>query len=493
MQSTACERDELETGVRAWPVTPDRRLPLDALRAAPVAAARAGRSIVASVTMPAPWLDPLRFFDAAHAAGFADTFYWERPARRLALATAGRAAAITTSGRNHITAAAMERHALLDGAVRITAAGTPAGSLAGPTLVGGFAFDPCARGALWDGFPDGLLVLPRFALATDGNLAWLTINALVAADDDPGDRADALLVALARLRAAVERDEPPDLAGLAAPRPLTTRDLRPAADWMALVAATTARIRAGACEKVVLARGVEADAEAPFDPTTALGCLRAAYPDTYVFAFCRGGRCFLGATPEQLARVENGQAYTMALAGSAPRGASPAEDEALGDALLHSAKNGGEHAIVVAQVRDALRPHTAYVHVAPAPRLLKLRNVQHLRTPIDAELAPGRCILDVIAALHPTPAVGGHPRAAALAAIRATEGLDRGWYAGPVGWVGADGGGEFAVALRSALVEGSRATLFAGCGIVAGSDPQAEYDESCLKLQPMLRALAGED
>jgi menaquinone-specific isochorismate synthase len=491
VQSTACERDELEmASAQAWPVTLDHRLPLDALREAAARAARSGHPIVASVTMPVPWLDTLRFFDAAHAAGFADTFYWERPVRRLALAAAGRAAVIVTTGRDHITAAATERRALLNGAVRVTAAGTPAGSLAGPMLAGGFAFDPRARGALWDGFPDGLLVLPRLALATDGDRAWLTINALVAASDDPGNRADTLLVALARLRAAVERAVPPELA---ASRPLTTRDLRPAADWMALVAATTARIRAGACEKVVLARGVEADADAPFDPTAALHCLRAAYPDTYIFAFRRGGRCFLGATPEQLARVEDGRAHTMALAGSAPRGASPEEDEALGDALLHSAKNGGEHAIVVAQVRDALRPHTTRVNVAPAPRLLKLRNVQHLRTPIAAELAPGRCILDVIAALHPTPAVGGHPRAAALAAIRASEELDRGWYAGPIGWVGADGGGEFAVALRSALVDDSRATLFAGCGIVADSDPRAEYDESCLKLQPMLRALAGED
>lgn len=493
MQSTACARDALEAGVRAWPVTPDRRLLADALRAAATRAARSGRSIVASVTMPAPWLDTLRFFAAAHTAGFSDTFYWERPAHRIALASVSRAAAIVTTHRDHITAAAMERHALLDGAVRISAAGTSAETLAGPLLTGGFAFDPLARGALWEGFPDGLLVLPQFALATDGDAAWLTINALVAADDDPDDHAGALLVSLARLRAAVERDEPPSLAALAAPRPLTTHDLRPAAGWMALVAATTARIRAGESEKVVLARGVEANADAPLAPAAALRCLRAAYPDTYVFAIRRGGRCFLGATPEQLARVADGWAHTMALAGSAPRGASPEEDAALGDALLHSAKNGGEHAIVVAQVRDALRPHATRVHVAPSPRLLKLRNVQHLRTPIDAALAPGRCILDVIAALHPTPAVGGHPRAAALAAIRATEGLDRGWYAGPIGWVGPDGGGEFAVALRSALVDGNRATLFAGCGIVSDSDPQAEYDESCLKLQPMLRALAGED
>jgi menaquinone-specific isochorismate synthase len=124
--------------------------------------------------------------------------------------------------------------------------------------------------------------------------------------------------------------------------------------------------------------------------------------------------------------------------------------------------------------------------------LLKLKNVQHLKTPITGELVPERCILDIIADLHPTPAVGGFPRLAALEAIRAIEKLDRGWYAGPLGWVNASGEGEFAVALRSGLIDGGHATLFAGCGIVADSDPQAEYAESCLKFEAMLRGLGGE-
>ncbi len=142
-------------------------------------------------------------------------------------------------------------------------------------------------------------------------------------------------------------------------------------------------------------------------------------------------------------------------------------------------------------MREALQHHCTTVHISAAPQLLKLKNVQHLKTPIAGELIPGRCILDVIADLHPTPAVGGFPRHAALEAIRNTEKLDRGWYAGPLGWIGASGHGEFAVALRSGLIDGGKATLFAGCGIVSGSDPQAEYAESCLKFQVMLRGLGG--
>jgi isochorismate synthase len=203
----------------------------------------------------------------------------------------------------------------------------------------------------------------------------------------------------------------------------------------------------------------------------------------------RGTRFFVGATPERLVQAQDGNIYTMALAGSAPRGATPAEDERIGNALLQSEKNRTEHAIVVGQVEAVLAQHCHHVEVAREPRLLKLKNVQHLETPVKGTLLPQRCILDVIADLHPTPAVGGFPREDALATIRRVEQLDRGWYAGPLGWIGASGHGEFAVALRSGLIEQSEATLFAGCGIVGDSEPRSEYEESRLKLQVMLRSL----
>jgi isochorismate synthase len=261
---------------------------------------------------------------------------------------------------------------------------------------------------------------------------------------------------------------------------------------MTLVVETVQRIQQGAYEKVVLARRVQVTLPDPtdtFDIAATLQQLRQSYPDTYVFAIQRGEHFFVGATPERLVQAEDGQIRTMALAGSAPRGTTEEEDRQIGLDLLQSRKNHTEHILVVAEVRDALLTHCRHVHVLEKPQLLKLKNVQHLKTPIVGELLPGRCILDVMAHLHPTPAVGGFPREAALTAIRDTEGLDRGWYAGPLGWIGTSGHGEFAVALRSGLIDGNSATLFAGCGIVADSDPESEYAESCLKLQVMLGGL----
>jgi isochorismate synthase len=183
----------------------------------------------------------------------------------------------------------------------------------------------------------------------------------------------------------------------------------------------------------------------------------------------------------------------MALAGSAPRGETEEEDRRLGSELLASQKNRAEHEFVTAMLRDSLGHLCSKTWIADTPELLRLKNIQHLQTAIVGELLPDRSILEALDMLHPTPAVGGTPTASALAFIRAYENLDRGWYAGPIGWIDLQGNGEFAVALRSALLESRRATLFAGCGIVKDSDPEAEYAESCLKLQVILRSLSGEE
>ena len=182
---------------------------------------------------------------------------------------------------------------------------------------------------------------------------------------------------------------------------------------------------------------------------------------------------------------------TAALAGSAPRGATPEEDARLGQGLLASAKDRGEHAIVVRALTDGLEGICDELTMPAEPALLSVANIHHLHTPVSGRLGPGKTLLDAVERLHPTPAVGGWPRAAALRFIREQEGLDRGWYAAPLGWLDRHGAGEFAVGLRSALLEGSTAALFAGCGIVGDSDPAEEYAESRLKLRPMLAALTG--
>jgi salicylate biosynthesis isochorismate synthase/menaquinone-specific isochorismate synthase len=210
-----------------------------------------------------------------------------------------------------------------------------------------------------------------------------------------------------------------------------------------------------------------------------------------VFAVGRGDATFVAASPELLVRREGQRASTVALAGSARRSADPAVDDHLGEQLLRSDKDREENAIVARRIARALAPHSVWVTAAPEPVLARVENIQHLARPIRAQLAEPISALALAGLLHPTPAVGGEPRAAALALIPALEGMDRGWYAGPVGWTDATGDGEFCVALRCALLRGRIAHLYAGSGIVADSDPAAELAETEVKLEALLPVLAG--
>jgi salicylate biosynthesis isochorismate synthase len=220
--------------------------------------------------------------------------------------------------------------------------------------------------------------------------------------------------------------------------------------------------------------------------------LSQTHPDAYLFAFARSDACFLGASPERLIEFRDGYLSTWALAGSAPRSAVAAEDARFGSGLLRSVKDRHEHALVVNELRSVLARHCRQLDIPEEPSLRKLPHVQHLMTPIGGEANDGLRLLALLEQLHPSPAVGGFPRVDAIAYIRAQEELDRGWYAGPVGWIDGRGEGEFAVALRSALLRGGCATLFAGCGIVEGSSPDDEYRETEVKMRTMASALSNQ-
>ena len=264
------------------------------------------------------------------------------------------------------------------------------------------------------------------------------------------------------------------------------------------VAAALEALRRPGLSKVVLAHAVEVRRGRPFSPAALLAELGRLHPGCFLFSLrpAPGAAVFLGASPERLARVEEGaggvrRVLSGALAGSAPRGATPAEDEALGRRLLASVKDLDEHAIVGDMIAEALAPLCQRLERGGAPVLERLRNVQHLFTPVSGVLRPGRGIFDAVAALHPTPAVGGMPRERALAAIRELEREPRGLYAGVVGWADLAGRGDSAVAIRSALIDGDRARAFAGGGIVATSDPDVEVEETRLKMAAVLEALGG--
>jgi len=366
---------------------------------------------------------------------------------------------------------------------------------AGPVLMGGFSFvSGPGEGWPWAEFPAASLRLPRVSVAGIGSVSWVTL-AVVARPGKSSEMINGevdeylgLLDALSR--AGMGQGGHAGSHGSASPTEILREELPPAEVWKATVASAVCSVRSGTLKKVVVARAL-ALRGGPFDPVETLRRLRDGYPTCVLFAIVRDDRCFLGATPERLVRVRGGEVSAMALAGSAPRGATEDEDRRLGEMLLASPKDRIEHAVVVDVLREALTETCGQVTVAPSHSLLKVSNVQHLFTPITARLHDHATVLDLVGRMHPTPAVGGVPRDDALGWLHRHEGLDRGWYAGPVGWVDRGGEGEFAVAIRSALLHPEGAMLFTGCGIVADSDPDQEYAESYLKLRPMLSALGA--
>lgn len=257
--------------------------------------------------------------------------------------------------------------------------------------------------------------------------------------------------------------------------------------WLEAVGRALEEIGQGAYEKVVLARDLHLWSRRPFDIDRLLHDLADRFPSCMTFLVDR----LLGASPEQLVRRDGTRLSSRVLAGTARRGADQAEDAAIGAALLGSDKDLREHDLALRSAVDAFGPFCAMLDVPEEPSLVRLDNVQHLGSDLVGLLDPARDthVLTLLAALHPTAAVGGSPRAAAHDAIRRLEGMPRGRYAGPVGWCTADGDGEFAIALRCADVQGDRARLFAGAGIVAGSLPEAELTETWLKLRAMTSVL----
>jgi isochorismate synthase len=460
---------------------------LTALLAA--ATRRGGRRPLLTTTLPIDPLDPIELFAAARARDLEATL-WLQPASDRSIVGVGRAWATEPPGPDRFAIATEAWRSVLGDAI-VTGRTSTHGE-AGPTLLGGLGFsgqlpdldDP------WSPFGAASLVLPTFGVAQRGAETSLTV-AIAPSGPDDIDPAD-----VERWWVDLRRDATdPDRRGnrpasrvaaleIVAERP----DRRVFERTVGLFAGAVGR---GRIDKVVLARRVVVRAAADVDVIAALRHLATTAPESTTFAFTRDGTTFLGATPERLVRTVGRSFETVAIAGSAARGVDAADDARLAAALLASEKDREEHAVVVDTLRSNLAPIVESLHVAEAPAILPLRHVQHLVTPITGILRDEAGLLSLAAQLHPTPAVGGAPRDVALDLIAEHEGFDRGWYAGPIGWLGADGDGELMVALRCGLVTGNEATLFAGCGIVADSDPAREWDESRLKLRTMTTALGG--
>lgn len=440
-----------------------------------------GRERIVSISLAVDALDPLAVLESIFEPGHPH-FYAERPAAGTALAGAEVAATFRAAGPERFAALQAWADDVFD---RTIAVGDVEAPFGGPhVLVAATFFDTTEPG---EAFPALTALVPRWQVARAGGVTTAVANVPVAPDADLAALAERVWRAHAkfgRFSYQVGENRKPGAGGKASAGGDCVAS--EAGDYRAAVAGALDRIEAGEFEKIVLARAVELRAATLFHPLTVLNGLRQRFPDCFAFSVANGaGDSFIGASPERLLRVSRGVLETEALAGTARRGQSAAEDAAAGAALLASEKDRREQGVVLESIKRRLAPLGLVAEHPAEPTLLRLANVQHLYTPVRAVLPEGRRLLEVLRVLFPTPAVGGSPRAAAMGRIRELEGFPRGLYGGTVGWLNARGGGEFLVGIRSGLVRGERAVVYAGAGIVAGSTPEREFAETELKFRAL--------
>jgi salicylate biosynthesis isochorismate synthase len=474
-------------------------------------ARRSGGEVLATLSLSLDAdVDPSAVACASRRAG-EPWFVFEQPDRgRAALAALGEVTSLHASGATRFASVADRWRALSAAAVSDPADEPAGGGVGGgPIAIGGFAFAPEGGAAPhWQGFEPASLTVPEVALsrserggkalggrAMPARSRWpgradpvvrLTLAALARPDDVPEE----LLARLER-RVAELRTQPLPLLDPAPTGRFQVASAMPPEHYEQAVARARELIASRELEKIVLAREVQVHAPRAYDPAAVFGVLREEFPSCFVFCVGRGASTLIAASPELLVRREGHRVSTVALAGSTRRSADPAVDAHLGERLLRDESYREEHDIVARRIERTLRPHAIWVTAAPEPELVRIANIQHLATPIRAQLAAPMEALELAGLMHPTPAVGGEPRSVATPLIPALEGLDRGWYTGPVGWTDATGDGEFCVALRCALLHENVARCYAGNGIVRDSDPASELAETEVKLQALLPLLAG--
>lgn len=424
--------------------------------------------------------DPVNFFQQGDIYK-GDRFYWTSADDMLTLVGVG-SVKVFVGEDDAFVSVEQQWNALLKGASIDNPYEVPG---TGPIMMGGFAFDPRANKdpEIWRDFPNSKLVVPKFLLTHSNKDVYLTVNQMVKPEDNFLD-----MLAELKLRKGILLTG--HYSHIKIPELIEKREIG-TEFWKETVKFATEQIDATEIDKVVLAREMQLEFEKPLPVSSVLNYLTNAQPNSYTFCFENGLNCFIGATPERLVKLENRQLLSTCLAGTAPRGKTKEEDNRYGVELLNDNKNLEEHAFVVDMIKSAIEGCCSDVVIPEEPTLYPLRQLQHLYTPVRGQLKEGFSLLEVVKRLHPTPALGGYPIEESLAFIRKHEQLERGWYAAPIGWMDNNGNGEFAVAIRSALLQGNKASLFSGCGVVRDSNPEAEYQETAIKFLPMLTALGG--
>ncbi|WP_284141472.1 isochorismate synthase [Virgibacillus sp. LDC-1] len=434
-----------------------------------------------SITKKIERTNPTQFFEAATLME-KDRAFWASTAEDFYLVGIGNAAEIVAESARFKQTEQMWQQLLNEAIIHNPYMNVPG---TGAVALGGMAFDPDKpKTDLWNSFQASQFRIPAILLTKDKQADYLTFNICVHKNDHP-----------VQLAKELERQERKlftnNEANKEAPLIASKEEIEPE-QWKNLVLDATKAIKAGKAKKIVLARELKLTFTADVSIHIILERLLRTQNNSYVFAFEHGEDCFVGATPERLVRLEKEKLLSTCLAGTAPRGSTSTEDEKIAYELLHDSKNREEHDFVVQMIRGAMEAYCTDIDIPTAPVVYPLKNLQHLYTPVTARLKEQFSIFNVLEHLHPTPALGGSPNKESMEFIRENELLDRGWYGAPVGWLDSNQHGEFAVAIRSGLIRRDKASLFAGCGVVKDSDPQAEYEETNVKFLPMLSVLGGQ-
>ena len=438
-----------------------------------------------TVTLPIAPIDPLAALELN--PDYEEKFYWDHPENNISISAAGKVRELKATGIDRFESIA-EQTAQLKG--QVDAYTAIMHSMAGPLFLGGYSFDHHNIGSVWKKFGAARFVLPEWMVVRNDDLHLLTLTI----DKQDAEPHDIYQQIISRITEFIHLSGTPDDklnsntddAGILCT--LQTPDEH--RDWVRKVELARDMIHADRFNKIVLARSLTVESKTAPIFTQITYRLRQKYPDCFNFLVQKDSEtAFLGATPERLASFRNNTIKTEGLAGSTSRGRSALEDAALAQNLMKSSKDRNEHEFVIRAINDNLKKFSNRIDHPNKPEIKKLKNVQHLFTPISASIKKGVQIHELISEMHPTPAVGGFPRDEAVSHIHDIEQLDRGWYAAPIGWFNLNGWGEFAVAIRSALLHKKRAVLYAGCGIVADSDPETEWKETLLKFSPMLESL----
>ncbi|MEL7834899.1 isochorismate synthase [Fodinibius sp. Rm-B-1B1-1] len=442
----------------------------------------------ASISFPIDTIDPLAFLEICWKDD-AFQYYWEKPNDEFAIAASGALTTITANGPNRFEEVNHQFQAIRNKTAEYSEIEHPN---SGFYLLGGFSFFDKLNSPNWDSFAPATFTLPEWIIIKDGKFSLVTFTV----DLDTFDTANELNTYLSNQ--LTQLDQILEQETQKANKENGGSDINPSLPsnrfdhqkWVKSVSEAKELIREDIFEKIVLARHLSFPKNNNTTPTQVLNKLREQYINCYNFLLHQpSGKTFLGSTPERLVSARNKLLLTEALAGSIRRGTTATEDTLLEKQLSGNRKDQDEHSFVIKDIEERLEPFTNDLQRHASPDIKKLSNVQHLYTPIRARLNSDSNIFEVIEQLHPTPAVGGYPWTKAEPYIKELEHFERGMYAGPIGWINAKGDIEFAVSIRSALFNKDNVHLFAGCGIVEDSDPEAEWEETNLKLKPLLSAL----